>query len=219
MKTIALGFLATVIAASSALAGDEVVNKDYKQPVAPTTCFKDQEVQFDLFGSFMNLPYGHDYFYHDFNGNFKSSRLNNNERDGGGGGVGVNYFFLRYFGVGADCDIDSNIDGVANYTGKVIFRLPIEAGGFCIAPYVFGGGGGESFFDNGDYDHFHQRQTNFRVNSTVGAWMCGAGLEWRITPLIGIFAEGRYTWTARYNGEAGLNYDNDRARLGIRFAF
>jgi hypothetical protein len=49
--------------------------------------------------------------------------------------------------------------------------------------------------------------------------MCGGGLEWRITPMIGVFAEGRYTWTARYNGENGLNYDNDRVRVGLRFAF
>jgi hypothetical protein len=219
MKTIALGFLASVIAATSALAGEEVVNKDYKQPAPPTTCFKDQEFQFDVFGSYMNLPYGNDYFYHDFNGNFKSNHFSDSERNGGGGGVGFNYFFMRYFGVGTDCDIDSNVDGVVNYTGKIILRLPIEAGGICIAPYVFGGGGAESFFDNGDYDNFHNRPTSFRVKSTVGAWMCGGGIEWRITPTIGLFAEGRYTWTARYTGENGLNYDNDRARVGLRFAF
>jgi len=220
MKTIALGFLASAIAATSVFAGDEVVNKDYKQPVAPTPCFRDQEFQLDVFGSFMNLPYGNDYFYHDFNGNFRNQRFfDDNKRDGGGGGVGFNYFFMRYFGVGVDGDFDSNVDGVANYTGKIILRLPIEAGGFCIAPYVFGGGGGESFFDDGDYNGFRQRQSNFRTNGTVGAWMCGGGLEWRITPMIGVFAEGRYTWTARYNGENGLNYDNDRVRVGLRFAF
>ena len=49
--------------------------------------------------------------------------------------------------------------------------------------------------------------------------MAGGGLEWRVTPRFGIFAEGRYTWTARYNGENGTNDDNDRARLGLRLAF
>jgi hypothetical protein len=209
MKTIALGFLATVIAASSALAGDEVINKDYKQPVAPSTCFRDQEFQLDFFGSFMNLPYGHDDF------TSRGGRFNDNDRDGGGGGVGVNYFFLRYFGVGVDGDFDSNVDGVANYTGKFILRLPIEAGGFCIAPYVFGGGGGESSFD--DDRNFTLRGN--RGEGSVGTWMVGGGLEWRVTPMFGVFVEGRYTWADRNSNQNGLNFDNDRVRLGLRVAF
>ena len=214
MKTIALGFLASAIVASSALAGDEVVNKDYKQPAPPSTCFRDQEVQLDFFGSFMNLPYGHDYYFQHFN---NTPGFRDNQRDGGGGGVGVNYFFLRYFGVGVDGDFDSNVEGVANYTGKFILRLPIEAGGVCIAPYVFGGGGGESLFDDHNVNGFANR--NVRGEGTLGAWMVGGGLEWRITPMFGVFVEGRYTWTARYNGENGLNFDNDRVRLGLRVAF
>ena len=35
---VTIGFLASVIAATSALAGDDAINKDYKQPpAAPTT--------------------------------------------------------------------------------------------------------------------------------------------------------------------------------------
>ena len=214
MKTIALGFLASALVATSVWAGDEVINKDYKQPVAPSTCFRDQELQLDFFGSFMNLPYGHDYLFQNFTTN---GRFRDNDRDGGGGGVGVNYFFLRYFGIGVDSDFDSNVEGVANFTGKVIFRLPIEAGGFCIAPYVFGGGGGESFFDDTNDHGITNRFTH--GEGTVGAWMVGGGLEWRITPMFGVFAEGRYTWTGRYNNENGLNFDNDRVRLGLRVAF
>jgi opacity protein-like surface antigen len=210
MKTIALGFLATVIAASSAFAGQEVMNKDYKQPVTEP-CFRDQELQLDVFGSFANLPYGRD--GRNNTGNFGR----NANRDGGGGGIGINYFFMRYVGVGVDGDFDSNIDGIANYTGKLILRLPIEAGGFCIAPYIFAGGGGESLFDDGGFNRTTNR--NFRHQNTFGSWMVGAGIEWRITPRFGIFAEGRYTWTERYTGENGLNYDNDLARLGLRVAF
>jgi Outer membrane protein beta-barrel domain len=218
MKTIALGFLASAIAATSVLAGDEVVSKDYKQPTPPSTCFKDQEIQVDLFGSFANLPYGHDQYYT----NSRQTRLfHDDNRDGGGGGVGVNYFFMRYFGVGVDGDFDSNVGGIANYTGKIILRLPIEAGGFCIAPYVFAGGGGESLLNEDDYGwyNYHGRRVYRNNSSTVGAWMVGGGLEWRITPMVGIFAEARYTWTARYHGEEGLNFDNDIARLGVRLSF
>jgi len=40
------------------LAGDDAIDKDYKQPAAaPTTCFRDQEFQVDLFGSFMNMSF------------------------------------------------------------------------------------------------------------------------------------------------------------------
>jgi hypothetical protein len=194
------------------------MNKDYKQPVPTTPCFRDQEIQVDIFGSFMNLPYGHDDYYTEHN---RPNRVfHDSDRNGGGGGVGVNYFFMRYFGIGVDGDFDSNVGGVANYTGKFILRLPIQAGGFCIAPYVFGGGGGETLLDSDDYgsyvDHGHRR---YRDHDTFGAWMVGGGLEWRVTPMIGVFAEGRYTWTARYDGENGLNFDNDRVRVGVRLAF
>jgi len=220
MKTIALGFLASAVAATSALAGDEVVSKDYKQPAPPTTCFKDTEIQVDLFGSFVNLPYGHDEYYT----NSRQNRLFHDEnRDGGGGGVGVNYFFMRYFGVGVDGDFDSNVGGLANYTGKIIFRLPIETHGICIAPYIFAGGGGESLLDEKDYGYYvdphHPGHRLYRNKDTFGTWMVGGGLEWRITPMIGIFAEGRYTWAGRYHNEDGLNFDNDIARLGLRLAF
>jgi hypothetical protein len=199
MKNIAIGFLATAIAASSALAGEEVMSKDYKQPV-PIPCFKDQEFQLDVFGSFMNFPYGSD---------------RHGDRDGGGGGVGANYFFMRYIGIGVDGDFDTNRGGVANYTGKLIFRFPIETGRFCIAPYIFGGGGGESFFDD-NYDGWHRwNDRNDRSHRTVGAWMAGGGVEWRLTPRFGIFAEGRFTWT----GEDGRDLYNDEARLGLRVAF
>jgi opacity protein-like surface antigen len=214
MKTIALGFLATVIAASSALAGDGVMNKDYQPPVT-SPCFRDHELQLDVFGSFMNLPYGHDDAIR--NTNFRRD----NERDGGGGGVGVNYFFTRYIGIGVDADFDSNIGGVANYTGKFILRLPIETHGICIAPYIFAGGGGESLFDDGGNNNNFFNGLNGRRfrHDTLGSWMVGGGLEWRVTPRFGVFVEGRYTWTARYSNENGLNYDNDMARVGLRVAF
>jgi hypothetical protein len=206
MKTIALGIIATTITAAGALAGDEPINKNYNPPAALAPCFRDRELQLDVFGSFMNLPYGSDRY----------DRGDHRARDGGGGGVGVNYFFTRFAGLGVDGDFDSNRDGAANYTGKLILRLPIEHGKCCFAPYIFGGGGGESFFGDDDRGFGGFRRGRDR---TFGAWMCGGGIEWRITPRFGIFAEGRYTWTARQRDENGFNFDNDLARLGFRVAF
>jgi len=191
MKPIAIGFLASTLIAASAFAGAPDVSKD-KNPVAPEIpCFKDQEFQIDIFGTYLNLS--NDQFHHDGR---------NSGRHGGGGGVGANYFFIRYLGVGIDGDVTSNRGGLWDFTGKLIARYPIEMGHFCIAPYAFAGGG---------------LQTD---GATVGAWMVGGGLEWRANPRLGIFAEGRYTWTGGSEHEGGgREGDNAQARLGLRIAF
>lgn len=210
MKTIALAILATTIAASSALAGQEAVtSKDYKAPApVPLPCFRDHELQLDIFGSYMNFPHSDDQYAHH----------RDPGHDGGGGGVGLNYFFLRYVGIGADGDFNSNRGGVADYTGKLIFRMPIEMGRCCIAPYIFGGGGGQTNFrdDNAYNDDFDgSRNGRRRRDRTEGAYMGGVGLEFRLSPHIGVFTEGRYTWTTGPNN----NCDNAQGRLGLRVAF
>jgi hypothetical protein len=176
MKKIAFPFLATLAIASSAFAGHEMKDsKDYK--AIPDPCFKDQELQLDIFGSYTDAV----------------SRSAHG--DGIGGGVAVNYFFLKYLGVGVDGNIyDGDANGVWDVTGRVIARFPIETGSLCIAPYIFGGGGLET---NG---------------TTVGTFHAGGGLEWRATHTIGIFGEGRYTWGAD-------QFDSAQARVGVRFVF
>jgi len=201
MKTLAFGILASVVAATGAIAGTADVSKD--KTVAPPQeipCFRDHEFQLDIFGSYLNLAHGDNQYDHH----------RNSGQDGGGGGVGLNYFFTRNFGLGVDGDFDTNRGGVANYTGKLIIRFPIENGHLCLAPYIFGGGGGESFFNENQwyYNHRYDHQTQ-------GTWMCGGGVEFRVTPRIGVFTEGRYTWT----GGSNNNGDNASARLGVRFAF
>jgi hypothetical protein len=114
--------------------------------------------------------------------------------DGFGGGVGFNYFFSRYVGFGVDGNVfDAGVNGLWSASGRVILRLPIDS--LCLAPYIFGGGGVQA---NGE---------------TVGSFHAGGGLEWRATQTIGLFAEGRYTWTA------DSAEDNGQARLGVRFVF
>ena len=176
MKKIVLPLIACLALASSAFAGQEVKEtKDTKAVVEP--CFKDQELQLDIFGT------------------WTEANNNNPNSNGFGGGLGVNYFFMKYLGVGVDGDVhDGGHRAVADFTGRLIARYPIEAGSFCIAPYAFGGGGLE--FDD----------------LTVGTWHAGGGLEWRATHKIGVFTEGRYTW-------GGNEVNSTQVRAGVRIVF
>ena len=174
MNKIALSLLAGVAVAGTALAGHEVSHKEYKNPPAPEPCFRDQELQLDVFGSYSNSQGG-------------------GHGDGFGGGLGVNYFFMRYLGVGVDGNVfDAGVNGVWDLSARVIARFPIDSA--CIAPYVFAGGG-------------------YQTNSTNAATIVlGGGLEWRATRSLGLFSEGRYTF-------AGSENDAAQARVGVRFVF
>src|SRR5271156_4426157 len=105
MKKLAIGLLAAGIVGSSAFADDVVVSKD--KTVAPqlTPCFKDQEFQIDLWGSITELSSGNRF------------GLFNTPRRGGGGGLGVDYFFIKYVGIGIDGDYDSAHHQLWNTTG------------------------------------------------------------------------------------------------------
>lgn len=167
--------LATVALASTALAGQEMkAGKKMKdEPAEP--CFRDQELQIDVFGSYTDAVKRSDH------------------GDGIGGGVAVNYFFIKYLGIGAEGNIyGGDVHGAWDLGGRLIARYPIE-GRICLAPYLFAGGGVST------------------DGTTVGTWNAGGGIEWRATHHIGIFGEGRYTW--------GEDRDAAQARVGIRFAF
>ena len=181
MKKIAYSILVGAVAASSALAGERTVShKDSKDKVVvpeAIPCFKDQEFQLDVFGSFTNGA--RDYRYD----------------DGFGGGIGVNYFFTRNIGVGVDGNLyDGGVHGVWTSSASVIARFPVDLGHFCFAPYIFGGGGVRS------------------DGHTVGTEHAGAGIEFRVTPRVGIFSDGRYTWAEDRN-------DSITTRVGVRFVF
>jgi hypothetical protein len=121
MKKLAITALATFTAAVTSFAGTEVTYKEYAP--APPPCFKDVEIQLDVFGSYTDSVNRSQY------------------SDGFGGGLGLNYFFSRYVGFGVSSELrDSTDSAVWNNSGQLIVRYPIE-GSFCVAPYFIGGGG------------------------------------------------------------------------------
>lgn len=176
MKKLTLSFLATLAVGASAFAGQPMVSgKEYKT-VAPEPCFKDVELQIDVFATYFGG--GSDSLY----------------SDGFGGGLGVNYFFTRNFGIAVSGALhDGGDHEVWNADLDLVARFPIE-GAVCVAPYILAGGGIEA------------------DGTTIGTWNVGGGLEWRATPSIGIFGEGRYMWGAADEGTA-------LARVGLRFVF
>ena len=175
MKTIAISALSALALTTAAFAGQPMASsgKDYKS--MPEPCIKDVELQLDIFGSYTDS---------------RSAA----HGDGFGGGLAVNYFFMRYLGVGVEGNLyDGDVNGVWNLDGRLIARYPIDSA--CLVPYVFAAGG---------------VQTNGETSGTFGA---GGGLEYRVTPQkLGIFAEGRYTW-------AGSSDDSAQVRVGVRVVF
>ena len=116
--------------------------------------------------------------------------------DGGwGGGIGINYYFSRHIGIGVDYTIvDGDGEELHLVNGHLLARWPIDLGDLCLAPYLKAGGG-------------------WQVNGASDAnWGGCGGIEFRLNPEFGIFAEGGYYWSA----------DDDNyiaARAGIRFIF
>jgi opacity protein-like surface antigen len=157
----------------------------------PAPKFHANEVTFDVFATYTAAERGIDDVF--------DTSIRDNENGMWGGGVGLNYFFTRELGIGADVNIPDN-DGkfIDSVNASLIARLPWEAAG--LAPYVFGGGG---------------RMTEPEWEWTAHA---GLGLEFRFNPLTGIFADGRYVWA---NGSRDNQFDGDHLllRAGLRLAF
>ena len=112
-----------------------------------------------------------------------------------GGGVGVNYFITREFGVMGDINIaDNGGNFVDQIMGAGVLRIPLDPSG--IAPYFFAGGG--------------------RATEPVWEWLAqaGVGLEYRLNPVTGFFADARYIWHEKEG-----SFDRLLIRTGIRLVF
>ncbi len=175
MKTIAFSAFFALAISTAALAGQPMTSTGKDAKGMAESCIKDVELQLDIFGSYTDS---------------RSFR----HGDGFGGGLAVNYFFMRYLGVGVEGNLyDGNSSAVWNIDGRLIARYPIDSN--CVTPYIFAAGG---------------VQTD---GSTSGTFGLGGGLEYRVVPQkLGIFAEGRYTW-------AGSSEDSAQVRVGVRVLF
>jgi len=151
---------------------------------AGTPRYTPAELSFDAFGSYIA---GERRFNKLFETNIRHGDW--------GGGVGLNYFFLREVGIGADINIPANggnfIDQV---DGSLILRWPFEPSGF--APYVFGGGG--------------------RSTDPIWEWIvhAGIGIEYRFNPTTGVFFDTRYIWHVTDGSSDRILF-----RGGLRFVF
>ena len=152
-----------------------------------TDKFPPYELSLDLFGTYATKDRwgGHNGF--DRGGN-------PGKEDRGGGGVGLNYFFTRFFGIGADSYIE---EWKAPYrvNGSAILRYPLDRMGG-IAPYIFGGGG---------------RELKYNVQWTYHG---GGGVEFRFNRYTGIFGDAR-----RVFSDKSSDFDYTLVRGGLRLSF
>ncbi len=172
IKYIKLMVIAIAMSSTSFAGSDFKLNKEV---VVDNCRFRDSEFQLDLFGSGAFYKQGEPAW---------------------GGGIGVNYFFLKYIGIGAEQTLVGRED-VAEWGtfGNLFLRYPICS--WNLAPYAVVGLGAL------------YGQTEAILAGTVGG-----GLEYRITDNVGIFADARWLYNANVSNSGAVG-----VRTGLKFAF
>lgn len=185
MRKLIISLLGCFACAAPSFAGHEMVSSKEMKEMAPVEeCFKDRELQIDVFAAYATGSGHQTYGDHAF-----------------GGGIGINYFFMRNLGVGAELVLldgqTEDQDVLQQWAGNFFFRFPIK-GNICWIPYGFIGGGYESDGGNRRFGHV------------------GAGLEFRVRHNMGLFLDARYV-----RSDKSDNYDENSAlvRTGVRFPF
>jgi hypothetical protein len=179
---ILIGGTILMLAAMSAW-GAENVSSDQGLQYDQGDSYRANELSLDAFGTASLGRYTIE--------NWSASRARHNGQLGAG--LGLNYFFIRNLGIGADVYSENTTRAFFDSaSANLILRFPLGQSGF--APYAFGGGG--------------------RQFDMVKAWFAqvGGGIEYRFTRHVGAFVDARWVLPdeARYYGVA---------RLGVRFAF
>ena len=150
---------------------------------APTEMFRDSELSYEAFGLGTVNEYTLDHL--------SGRRIEHHGRLGAG--AGLEYFFIKYVGVEVEAfSTSTHHSFVDDLGGNLVLRLPIANTG--LAPYAFGGGG-----------HLFDPAPGTYADG-------GAGVEYRFTPAVGLFVDGRYVTTDRV-GNYGMG------RFGVRFSF
>jgi len=171
-----------MLAATSALGQDNVTNNQSLH-YDRGDYYRSRELSVDVFGSGSLGEYTIEHL--------SNARVRQNVRLGAG--AGGNYFITRNIGIGADAYSENTTGAfIDSASASLILRLPLGQSGF--APYAFGGGGHQ--FDMGK----------------MWFGQAGAGMEYRFTPHVGVFIDGR-----------GVLPNETKlygvARVGMRFAF
>jgi hypothetical protein len=177
MKKLLLTTSIVALSLLDAFAGDGKTFKEVKTVITPEPVCRFRDMEWQVDGFYTAFFGGGGSYFH----------------TGSGGGFGVNFFFMRYFGIGYEAAWYDN-HGTAQHlpaAGNLFLRYP-----FCNwAPYALVGGGGT--WDG-------------KPNGT-GYGNVGLGLEYRFTDHIGVFVDGRYF----YGGTGNVG----NLRAGMRFAF
>jgi hypothetical protein len=203
MKKFIVSFLSLIAIAGTSQAGPVEPNERQVQQQTSyqgsQDWYRDREWNFDLFGSyaFTARPYRSDQYL--------------GVDHAWGGGIDANFMFSRYLGIGVEGYGLAANDAVGQASGNLIFRYPIP--GTRCAPYGYAGGG--LIFNGSDVgDLVDRRLDRFRRhNDAEGMGQFGAGIEFRLTPNLGIIND--FSWNI-VNGDRN---DFGMVRSGIRFGF
>lgn len=204
MKKTLLAFSLLAATASAGFAGESTYQQ--VQTIAETqpSLYRAGELQIDAFGAYGITSSGNTELLDD---------------DTAGGGIGFNYFFSRWFGIGAEgslFDTDGDILGTASV--NLFLRAPIGESGFAF--YGFGGAGVTFNADDLDSDDFSDARDRLEddddardSDDVLFIAHAGVGMEYRFSPNFGIFSDARYTFVERGDSDFGL------VRAGLRFVF
>lgn len=206
MKKLISVAVAVIALASAAFAGGEnYSSKDVKQTAAPQPfCdwYANQEWNASLWGSYA------------FTGaDWPDDRYLTVDH-AWGGGADFKFFFARYFGIGVEGYGLGARDTVGAAVGTLTLRYPIPCSRF--APYFYAGGG---VIFNGSEIEAHGEEDDPDFFRTVhsadakGTAQIGGGLEFRLTPHIGIIHDFNWNIVDGHDNNFGM------VRTGISFAF
>ncbi len=179
---LTIGGTVLMLAATTAFGQGGTVNTQVSNS-SQGDLYRAGELSLDAFGTASEGQYTLDHW--------SGHRARRNTRLGLG--AGINYFFTRYVGVGADAYSENTSGAFINSAeGNLIGRLPIGQSG--LAPYIFGGGGYQ----------FNLAKTSFGQG--------GGGVEYRFCPHVGVFVDARWV-VPNETRNFGVG------RLGLRYAF
>ena len=181
----------------------EQVDKNFVAPVPspPGSYFRSNELSVGVFGSYL--------------GTYGANNQGIGDR-AWGGGLEASYFYFKYLGLSIDGDAFNETPGDnfgGTVTGNLILRLPLDdyLPHFHLAPYLFGGAG-KFYSERVGIPTSTPGFKRYVGRSGILADV-GGGVEYRLTPSFGVFADARYNFAENPRNEFITT------RVGVRYAF